>query len=306
VLLTPGTGAALTLNLEGPKAMPNNSTPRRRAAPTKTKKTRQRRLTVTALCVYGCDIKKGDVVLVQDGEIFNDGDLVAFDFYGEVCVAYLFHSTGKNFKYFAKGCLKLNNRRMLRDEQCSPLGLVIEHPEPRAAEEHHDSTINYLSKHLANLHDRDRNAWNLVTDIIAELADASDLSIWSQAIVGAVLTEAFKRAETGKNPTGAALSKPTQAIASLRDLREVVNAIVFSKPIPQKLWEAYDFGDAPPNHAKILELRERLNKLDEDDITDSSARLKLESEIYQLEHEKPVADDSILDADLIGEGGASE
>jgi hypothetical protein len=284
--------------------MPKDSTTRRKGVPTKTKKARQRRLTVTALCVYGCDIKKGDVVLVEDGETFNDGDLVAFDFYGEVCVAYLFHSTGKNFKYFAKGCLTLSSRKMLRDEQCRPLGLVIERPEPRAAKEHHDQAISYLSKHIANLHDRDRDAWNLVTDIITELTDSTDLSLWSQSIVGAVLAEAFKRAETGKSPTGVALSKPTQAIVSLRDLKEVVKAIVHAEPIPQRIWEAYDFGDASPNHAKILELRARLAKLDADDITDSTARLKLESEIYRLEHETPAEDDNILDADLIGEGDA--
>lgn len=60
--------------------------------------------------------------------------------------------------------------------------------------------------------------------------------------------------------------------------------------------------DEDDRQEHLEQLRVRLKHIDEsDDITDCSARFKLEKRIYDLEHDP--GDDSILDADEIGERG---
>jgi hypothetical protein len=69
-------------------------------------------------------------------------------------------------------------------------------------------------------------------------------------------------------------------------------------------WTAFAVTDVrrkEPHGEKIAELRERLDKIDADDITDSTARFNVEREIYRLENEPPPADEW-TGFDLITEG----
>jgi hypothetical protein len=78
-------------------------------------------------------------------------------------------------------------------------------------------------------------------------------------------------------------------IATLNEMRERVHKATALQGESDSAPLAPGFGESPP--AKVKELRERLDRIDADDITSCSARMKLEKQIFDLEQERPDDDE---------------
>jgi hypothetical protein len=85
------------------------------------------------------------------------------------------------------------------------------------------------------------------------------------------------------------------------DEGETIYNLAFYSP-----YRLSEFGERETaNGEKIAELRARLNKINADEITDSSARFNLEKQIYDLENEPATPVDEWEGFDLVSEGGTN-
>lgn len=258
-------------------------------------------------------INAGDILTIEESDDFDDGDLVAFEFRGEVGASFLYHSAGATGGYRSYAYENARCRRMSA-AHTKILGIVTDVRTPRSRPKRKTSLPvpdTYREGDEVELirlnHPNDGNA-----EKYAMLFYTQDIRIGDFVCLAAFdspkqtpderLHYYCKLLSRDKETTTILTRfgdvKTYQTIDTRLEGRVVdywVNDGRAEPPFPIRTMH----GISAEESERVDELRTKLDKLrGEGDITDSTATFRLEKQIYDLEH--PASDDSILDADHIG------
>jgi len=261
--------------------------PTKKAGETRVRSPKLRTVTVTDRYGNAAEVEKGDRFKIRPGTDFEDGELVAIQIGDSINVIHLYRcKSRKVYAYYGKYYPRMTNRHMYTEHLAILCPVVATGQRRRMRKEPQSETFTADFE------------WSFFG---IHRGDDITVATTGQAKPGQLILLKTRDGQDSVFTRVCTINEQT-----VRTICECVPGKHEDSPLSDIIGPAVkiECGENCVKR-KVKALREGLAGIDEDDSTNSTARLKVEAEIYALEHPRDDETPAVSEdwPDVIGEGG---
>lgn len=171
-------------------------------------------------------VNQGDTITVTPADNWISGDLMVIENKNNrTQLVYLHIGRGTVHPYMAKELPFSKGGTRYKEGELKIIGKLKQKVERQPKSKSADPIIRHAEENFLRLYNAQWDDWNFLTKLIRELTKATNIELYSQCVVGAVLRVAFERASQGRKEDGEKIRNAGRAKQVIRDIEQTIEAI---------------------------------------------------------------------------------